>query len=327
MGLALGNLLFIPAATFPFVDCRDGKVHDELVGSLHNGMIKKVVGVQRLFSRPTLLRVQLHELGNQVNSVVRHPLGVGKVSLECLLEAIRHARLIWTRLKLLPQAACLVNVRPVFRCGMSNRTKDEIQLRRLVCSLEKARATEHFCHDTTDTPHVDLCRVLETSEQELRRTIPQRNDLVGQALHFRVPATSQSQIGNLQFALIVYQQVGRLEIPMDHLVCVHIMDAAEQLVGPRLDMILGEFDLLSLKNTGKIILEVLKDHEDILGDFTLVCVEQNAPTAICERRIVSKELKSHQTTKIQYDENDNQSVKKNVAESFTRTSTNRTIRG
>ncbi len=70
-------------------------------------------------------------------------------------------------------------------------------------------------------------------------------------------------------------------------------------------MILGETDLLSLKNTGKVILEVLKYHKDILRDFTLVCVECNTPTARGERRIVSKELMSYLTTKIQYDENDN----------------------
>lgn len=97
---------------------------------------------------------------------------------------------------------------------------------------EKGLAGAHFRKNAAHGPHVDACRVLPTAEQNLRRAVPQRDDLF-----MSVPArtasvcmlylmcicpqwytkcASETEIRQLEVAVLVDQQILRLQIAMQY---------------------------------------------------------------------------------------------------------------
>lgn len=70
---------------------------------------------------------------------------------------------------------------------------------------------------------------------------------------------------------------------MNHLVAVHVMGAAKQLLRPRLDVLLRKADLRRIENTRQVVFHVLKHHEDILWDRSSVfCVAEKRATKITQ---------------------------------------------
>jgi len=61
---------------------------------------------------------------------------------------------------------------------------------------------------------------------------------------------------------------------MNDLVLVHVVGTGQELLRPRLEMILRKSNLGSFKDPCQIVLEVFKDHENIFGDLRVVCVVQ-----------------------------------------------------
>jgi hypothetical protein len=129
---------------FPFVHTVDGKSHGEHVRGLHDRSFEEVISIESLLRRPTLLRVETHQLVDEIEGVVRHPFWKGQLSLERFTQLARKARLSWGWLEVLPETAFLRELRPISRRWMSARAKDEIQLRGLRVASEKASAAEHF---------------------------------------------------------------------------------------------------------------------------------------------------------------------------------------
>lgn len=243
---------------------QDGEIHGEITRFLARGFFKEIIREQRFLGTPAVGRVHRQQLGDELDGVLGHPLRIRQVRLECRLQAIRETRLARRWLELFPQAALFVEVRPFLFGRVPAGAKDQIQLGRLVGALEKARAAEHLRNDTADTPQVHLWRIAVASKQEFGWTVPQGDDRVGQASHVAVPATGEAPIGNLQLALFVDEQVGRLEVAVNHLLAMHVMHAAEELLRPRLDVILGETDFLGVQDASQIVFHVFEHHKDIL---------------------------------------------------------------
>lgn len=214
------------------MDRVDGEVHRELVGWLDNWILEEVIGVECLFGSPAIGGIECHEFRDEVNGVVGHPLGLRELISQSFRKAIGESGLIRRRLERLPQRTGGVKVRPVFGGGVPTCAEDEIELRRLVGTAQKARAAEHLGDDAPDAPHVNLGGVLSAPEQEFRRAVPQRNDADRQSLHLAVPAPGQAPIGDLEFALLVDEEVGRLEVPVDDFVDVHVVHARQELLRP-----------------------------------------------------------------------------------------------
>ena len=61
-------------------------------------------------------------------------------------------------------------------------------------------------------PYVDGCIVLCGPEQDVGGSVPQSDDLVGVGLGWHTFGTSQSEVGQLQLALVVDEQVLRLQV-------------------------------------------------------------------------------------------------------------------
>mmetsp|Transcript_14938 Transcript_14938/g.23183 ORF Transcript_14938/g.23183 Transcript_14938/m.23183 type:complete len:250 (+) Transcript_14938:954-1703(+) len=142
-----------------------------------------------------------------------------------------------------------------------------------VRTLEKSCTTEHFCDDASNAPHVDLGRVLTASKQQFRGAVPKSNDAIGEAFHLLGPTPRQSPIGDFQRAILAHQQIAGLEVTVDDLLFVHVVNAFEQLKGPRFDVVLGEADFLCLEDTRQIVFGVFEYHEHGFGycSFGVLC--------------------------------------------------------
>lgn len=68
---------------------------------------------------------------------------------------------------------------------------------------EQGLACAHLGEDTTDRPHIDTGRVLTTAKQDLRRTIPQCDDLVGVSAEWNTKGASETEICQFQVAVAV----------------------------------------------------------------------------------------------------------------------------
>mmetsp|Transcript_1294 Transcript_1294/g.2663 ORF Transcript_1294/g.2663 Transcript_1294/m.2663 type:complete len:251 (-) Transcript_1294:574-1326(-) len=135
--------------------------------------------------------------------------------------------------------------------------------------LKKARSAEHFSDDTTYAPHVDFGAVIDHTQEQFGRSVPQGNNLVCQSLHFRVPASGKTPIRNLEFTFAVDQEIGCFEIAMDDLVFVHVVGSCEELLRPRFDMVLRQSDFGGFQYAGQIVFQILKDHKDVFGEGSI----------------------------------------------------------
>jgi hypothetical protein len=82
----------------------------------------------------------------------------------------------------------------------------------VVLSGEKGLALKHLSEDAAGTPNVNLHIVLLPGEHDLGRAVISRRDVAG---HLRILDTGQTEIANLQIAVLVDQNVARLQISMD----------------------------------------------------------------------------------------------------------------
>lgn len=106
----------------------------------------------------------------------------------------------------------------------------------LIGSTGEERATcVHLGHDATCGPDINAGVVRAATEQDVRRTVPQRDDLVGKGVDGNSKSAGKAKISELQLALVVDEKVLRLEIAVQDAVLVAEGNTAEQLVHERLD--------------------------------------------------------------------------------------------
>ena len=171
--------------------------------------------------------------------------------------------------KLFPETALAFQLGPALGIGCTAHFVDELQLVCLVLSLEKAGSAEHFGNDTTNTPHIDLGGVIDHAQEQFGWSVPQGYDLVGQSLHFRVPASGKAPIGNLEFTIAVDQEIRCFKIAVNDLILVHVMDSVEELLRPGFDMVLCQSDFRGFQDTGQIVFQILKDHKYVFGEGSI----------------------------------------------------------
>lgn len=105
--------------------------------------------------------------------------------------------------------------------GFANQHLAEDAARHVISALEIMVPSS----DLPDTPYINSGRVLTQLQQQLRRSIPSRDDKAGvfstTVTHGlagtrdrAVVVSGQSEIGNLQYALVVDEQIGGLHVSM-----------------------------------------------------------------------------------------------------------------
>jgi hypothetical protein len=113
--------------------------------------------------------------------------------------------------------------RRIFRGGGAQERHDHAQHLYVVLSLEQCLAAQQLRENAADTPHVDCASVVSSSKEELRGTIPSRDDVAGQhALCWVRGHASKSQVAYLEIAVGIHEKIVGLEVAMDHARTVHV---------------------------------------------------------------------------------------------------------
>jgi hypothetical protein len=128
------------------------------------------------------------------------------------------------------------DTRPVGFGRCAENAEDLEDLVDLRVAREKRLASSHLGEDAADGPHVDTSRVLATAKQNLGRAVPEGDDFVSVSAERNTKGASQTKIGQLQVALLVDEQVLRLEIAVQDAVRVAVTGALEELERKFLDL-------------------------------------------------------------------------------------------
>ena len=94
----------------------------------------------------------------------------------------------------------------------SKKLRDDRELIDVIFSREQRLALQHLCEDASRAPDVNLHIVLLPSEHDLRRSVVSCGDISG---HLGILDTRETEIADLQVAVLVYEDVAGLEISVD----------------------------------------------------------------------------------------------------------------
>jgi hypothetical protein len=104
----------------------------------------------------------------------------------------------------------------------SQKLGDDRELVDMVLSWEEWLALQHLREDTPGTPDINLNIVFLPCEHNLRGSVVSRRDIAG---HLGVLDTGQTEVADLQIAILVDQDVAGLEIAMDNTCGVDILES------------------------------------------------------------------------------------------------------
>lgn len=91
--------------------------------------------------------------------------------------------------------------------------RDALYLSGFVRPWEEVPAGQQLNEHAPHRPHVDLGAILGFAEQQLRRTVPERDDLVAESAAVTI-GCGCPQIGDEELAAVIKEQVGGLDIAM-----------------------------------------------------------------------------------------------------------------
>mmetsp|Transcript_12934 Transcript_12934/g.30514 ORF Transcript_12934/g.30514 Transcript_12934/m.30514 type:complete len:402 (+) Transcript_12934:1161-2366(+) len=144
------------------------------------GFLQEIPVVQRPRSRQTLRRIELQQLFDEVD-------GPGSVVVHLRLVPLPQLGTLAVRFAVdadvsRPQQLEFPNARPRLAGGGSHHVEDELKLVHIGLSREERTSQHELRQNAARAPDVHREAVPRRSQQELRRTIPQRDDLVGELL-------------------------------------------------------------------------------------------------------------------------------------------------
>jgi len=114
---------------------------------------------------------------------------------------------------------------PINLGGRAQDAEDLEDLIDFAVAGEKGFTGGHLGEDATHTPHVDACTVLPAAEQDLRGAVPKRDDLVGVGAKRHAEGPRQPEVGELEVAFLVDEEVLWLQVAVQDAVGVAIAHA------------------------------------------------------------------------------------------------------
>jgi len=109
--------------------------------------------------------------------------------------------------------------RPGVLVGGSQHSEDLHQLVQHVgAGKQRSSSVRQLGQNASSRPHVYAGCVKLGSKQDIRWAVPQGHHLCGVALYGNAEGPSQTKVSQLQFAILVDQQVLRLQIAMQDVV-------------------------------------------------------------------------------------------------------------
>ena len=135
----------------------------------------------------------------------------------------------------------------IWRC--SEKLSDDGELVDVILSREQWLALQHLCEDASCTPDINLHIVLLPCEHNLRRSVISRGDISG---HLGILNTRETEIADLQVAVLIYENIAGLEISVDDTCRMDIFQATL-----RYELALPHFLLLRGRTHQDLVQEVL----------------------------------------------------------------------
>mmetsp|Transcript_33334 Transcript_33334/g.99266 ORF Transcript_33334/g.99266 Transcript_33334/m.99266 type:complete len:427 (-) Transcript_33334:1908-3188(-) len=164
----------------------------------------------------------------------------------------------------------------VLRRG-AERLDDELELVHIVLARQQRAPPEQLRHDAADRPDVDCCRVVFTRQQQLRRAVPPRDNVLSHVACFGACAC-KPKITDLEVARCIEQQVAWLQIAVQHVGTVHVLQATQHLVDEILVMLVRQW-LRGADDLMQIGVHELVDCVDVV---VVVAVRRQLNIAYCD---------------------------------------------
>lgn len=98
-----------------------------------------------------------------------------------------------------------------------------------VAALEEGLAGEEFPEDAADAPGVDRGGVAGRAEEELGRAVPEGDDELGEFGGRVADVAGHAEVGDLELAAVVEEEIGGLEVAVEDPVVVEVGDARGEL--------------------------------------------------------------------------------------------------
>mmetsp|Transcript_68291 Transcript_68291/g.213604 ORF Transcript_68291/g.213604 Transcript_68291/m.213604 type:complete len:378 (+) Transcript_68291:256-1389(+) len=149
--------------------------------------------------------------------------------------------------------------------GRADDLEDLLDLVEVVLASENRPPADELAEDAPDRPHVDGLCVLRRQEHHLWRAVPAGHDVVRErGVLLVVPeAACQAEVADLEVAVLVHQDVRGLQVAVDHVGAVEVEEAAEDLVGEVL-MVLVVQHLLGVDDLVEVRLHEVRDDVDVV---------------------------------------------------------------
>ena len=100
---------------------------------------------------------------------------------------------------------------------------DDGELVDMVLAGEEGLAVKHLGKDAPSAPNINLDVVFLPGEHDFGGSVVSRRNVTG---HLRVLNAGESEVANLQVAVLVYEDVARLQVTVNHASRVHILQPA-----------------------------------------------------------------------------------------------------
>ena len=108
---------------------------------------------------------------------------------------------------------------------MPRKSDSSLFIKIMKADLKQRLALKEFGENASGTPHVNRCRVPLISNQQLGRSIPQRDDLVRVGSRVgRVADAGEAEIAEFDLATLCHQNVRAFQIAMEH---IHLVAIAQ----------------------------------------------------------------------------------------------------
>ena len=118
---------------------------------------------------------------------------------------------------------------------------DALQLVNVVLAGEDGLPPEELGKDASAAPEVHRHRVVVFREHNLGCAVPARDDVLGEVLRRAVvDAAGEAKVAHLEVAVRVEEQVGGLQVAVQHLGAVDVLHSAKHLVNEVLHVVVRE---------------------------------------------------------------------------------------
>ena len=97
----------------------------------------------------------------------------------------------------------LGNARPGALGGGAHETEDFLELVFVGCAGEERAAGVHFCHDASRGPDVDAGVVGAAAEEDVRGSVPEGDDFVGESVDRNAESAGETEVGEFELTFVI----------------------------------------------------------------------------------------------------------------------------